>query len=78
MQQCNHKLNTLGIKMKLQNKLEHRGFSGSVEIDFDKNLLHGRILHISDVCNYVAYTPKELIIAFEETVDAYLDDIKVL
>lgn len=51
---------------------EYKGYSGSAEVSIADNLLHGRLLFITDIVSYVADTPQQLKAAFEEAVDDYL------
>jgi predicted HicB family RNase H-like nuclease len=53
-------------------QLEYMGYVGSIEIDTDNDLLHGKLLYITDVITYAGYTAKELKAAFEEAVNDYL------
>ena len=55
-----------------QELLEHKGYRGSVEIDFDSDTLHGLVQGIPDVVHYEAAGPQALDRAFRESVDDYL------
>ena len=54
--------------------LEYKGYIGSIEVDFEENFLHGKLLHIRDLVTYEGSSPEELRQAFEESVDFYLED----
>lgn len=55
-------------------QLEYKGYIGSVETDFDDDILFGKLLHIRDLVTYEAESPKALNEAFREAVDDYLAD----
>ena len=57
----------------MNNLLTHKGFKGSVEFDSDDEILHGKILFISDTICYDAPSAKEIKKAFEDAVDAYIE-----
>jgi len=52
--------------------LEYNGYQGSIEVDPQDELLHGRILHINDLITYDADDIRSLKASFEEAVDDYL------
>ena len=54
-----------------QDKMQYRGFEGSVEYDEDNHLFHGEILGIKEHICYAGYTPSELMENFIESVDNY-------
>lgn len=54
------------------NKLEHRGYFGSVEYSAEDELLHGRVLNIHDIVSYEGRSVEELKTHFVEAVDGYL------
>lgn len=56
------------------NSLSYKGYVGSVETDFDDNVLFGKLLYIRDLVNYEGETVAELKAAFHEAVDSYLAD----
>jgi len=60
----------------MKGQLIYKGYIGSVEIDYEDNCLHGRILHINDVVSYGADAPKDLVAAFRSAVDDYLETCK--
>lgn len=56
--------------------MEHKGYTGTVEVSMDDGVLHGKILHINDLVTYEGLTPTELKKAFVEAVDDYLATCK--
>jgi len=56
----------------MMNTLEHNGYQGSWEIDFENGILSGKIKDITDLVTYEADTPHGLKKAFEEAVDDYI------
>jgi predicted HicB family RNase H-like nuclease len=54
------------------NKLSHKGYNGSVEVSFEDNCLHGRVLFIDDIVTYEGESPEELEASFKEAVDRYI------
>lgn len=54
------------------NHLKHLGYYGSVEYSSEDNILHGKIIGISDLVTYEAESVEELQKAFEEAVTDYL------
>jgi predicted HicB family RNase H-like nuclease len=55
-----------------KNEMKHKGFTGSHEISFDDDCLHGRVLFIDDLISYEGATPAALKQAFTEAVDRYI------
>ena len=55
-----------------ENVLKYRGLQGSAEVSLEDNVLHGKILHITDLVTFEAQTPEGLRQAFETQVDEYL------
>lgn len=53
--------------------LEYKGFQGSVEFSVEDGVIHGKVLHINDLISYEADNLPQLISAFEEAVDDYVD-----
>jgi predicted HicB family RNase H-like nuclease len=60
------------IKTADYNKLSHNGYTGSVEVSFEDNCLHGRVLFIDDLITYEGITAEELLVSFKAAVDHYL------
>lgn len=53
-------------------EMKHRGFTGSHDVSFDDDCLHGRVLFIDDLISYEGATPSELKQAFIAAVDRYI------
>ncbi len=53
--------------------MQFKGYQGSVEVSLDDDILHGKLLFVNDLVTYEAKTPAELRIAFEESVNDYLE-----
>jgi predicted HicB family RNase H-like nuclease len=53
--------------------LEYKGYKGQIDFDEDSNLIHGRIVNIYDVVNFQGKTAEDLKLAFEDSIDDYLD-----
>lgn len=60
--------------------LEYKKYIGSVEIDLDEKVLHGRVLFINGLITYesVNFDLDELEKEFKEAVNEYLADCKEL
>lgn len=56
-----------------EQRLEYKGYQGSVEVSLEDNVLHGKILHIVDLVTFEALTPDGLRQAFETQVDEYME-----
>ena len=54
------------------NKLSHKGYTGSVEVSFEDNCLHGRVLFIDDIVTYEGGTVEDLATSFKDAVDRYI------
>jgi predicted HicB family RNase H-like nuclease len=54
------------------NRLQYRSYYGSVEYSAEDDVLHGRVLNISDIVTYEGYTLEELKVHFHEAVEGYL------
>lgn len=52
--------------------LRHGGYYGSVEVNLEDELLHGRLLYIRDTFTYEGTDLPSLRAAFAEAVDGYL------
>jgi len=57
-------------------ELNHKGYSGTIEVSIEDGCLHGRILFIDDIITYEGQTVKEIESAFKEAVDEYLEYCK--
>jgi predicted HicB family RNase H-like nuclease len=62
--------------MKTTNK--HKGYIGSVEVNFEDNCLRGKILFIRDLVTYEAESPGQLQEEFQAAVDDYLETCEQL
>ena len=51
----------------------YRGYVGSVEFDEDDLVFHGRLLGIQDVVTFEAQTARDLVAAFHDSVDDYVE-----
>jgi len=58
--------------------LKHKGFLGSIEVSFEDNCLHGKILFINDLVTYEAESPGQLEAEFKAAVEDYLATCKEL
>ncbi|HFT3113372.1 TPA: type II toxin-antitoxin system HicB family antitoxin [Salmonella enterica subsp. enterica serovar Paratyphi B] len=54
--------------------LKYKGYLGTVEPDFDNNILYGKLAFIRDLVTYEATTLSELEKEFKVSVDLYLQD----
>lgn len=52
---------------------EYKGFQGTAECSVEEGVLHGKILHITDLVDYNADTLADLKTEFEAAVDDYLE-----
>lgn len=53
--------------------LEHKGYSGNVEIDVEAGYFHGEVLDLRDVVTFEGRTVEEVEQAFRDSVDDYLE-----
>ena len=53
--------------------LEHKGYRGTVKFDAEAGLLHGEVLHLRDVVTFQGTTVDEVVQAFRDSVDDYLE-----
>lgn len=56
--------------------LSYKGYTGSVEFDFEGNYLYGKVQGISDLISFDGETPQEIKANFESMVDEYLEYCK--
>ena len=56
--------------------LEYKGYTGSIEISREDDVLYGKVLGIKGLISYEGKTGKELEIDFKEAIDVYLADCK--
>lgn len=52
--------------------MQYKGYTGFVEYDDEARIFHGRVLGINDIVNFEGESVKEIVRAFEESVDEYL------
>ena len=64
------------IKTTDNNKLFHNGYTGSVEVSFEDNCLHGKVLFIDDLITYEGTTAEDLLVSFKAAVDHYITHCK--
>lgn len=60
------------------NTLTHKGYAARVEFDAEDRIFHGRIAGIRDIVSFHGESVKELLAAFEEAVDDYLETCEKL
>lgn len=53
--------------------LTHKGYTGHVEFDEEAGLFHGEVLDTRDVVTFQGTSVEELIHAFHDSIDDYLD-----
>jgi predicted HicB family RNase H-like nuclease len=53
--------------------LNYKGYIGSIEVDVESGLLHGRVLDIRDVVTFQGSTVTEAKQEFQTSIDEYLD-----
>jgi predicted HicB family RNase H-like nuclease len=57
----------------MTNILRHKGYAARIEFDADDGIFFGRIAGIEDGVGFHANTVRDLVAAFEEAVDDYVD-----
>ncbi len=57
----------------MKQTLKYKGYEGSAEFDFERNVVFGRVLCINDLVTYEAKEAQALVTEFESAVDDYLD-----
>lgn len=62
----------------MKKTLSYAGYEGTVEVDIDRGVCHGKIMFIDDLITYESETPKGLEKEFKEAVDDYLDTCRTL
>ena len=55
------------------NDISYNGFTGSIETSIQDQCLHGRILFIDDLITYEGETVPNVVQAFQDAVNRYLD-----
>ncbi len=53
--------------------MEYKGYLATVELDEDAGILHGSVANTRDVITFEAENPSELVQAFHDSVEDYLD-----
>lgn len=53
--------------------LKYKSYTGSLEVDIESGLLHGRVLDIRDVITFQGKTIEDAQQAFQDSVDDYLE-----
>ncbi len=62
----------------MENSLKHNNYFGSVEFSGEDQILHGKIIGISDLVTYEGNSMEQLKNAFVEAVENYLETCKEL
>lgn len=60
------------------NVINYKGYAAAVEFDADDLILTGKIAGINDTIGFHGSTPEELVAAFHEAVDDYVDTCAAL
>ncbi|WP_174714063.1 type II toxin-antitoxin system HicB family antitoxin [Candidatus Viridilinea mediisalina] len=53
--------------------LQYKGYTGRVELDDEAGIFHGEVLDLRDVVTFQGKSVEELIQAFRDSIDDYLD-----
>jgi predicted HicB family RNase H-like nuclease len=53
--------------------LTYKGYEGHVEFDDEAQILHGEVLHLNDVITFQADCVGDVVQAFHDSVDEYLE-----
>ena len=64
--------------MRKTDLMEYKNYYGSVHFNTEEKIFYGKIEFIRDLVSYEAYNAEELINAFYEAVDSYMEDCKIL
>ncbi|MEG4592193.1 type II toxin-antitoxin system HicB family antitoxin [Microcoleus sp. F8_C2] len=72
-----HKLHLLKEE-KLTAMMTYKGYSASIEVDLEAEILFGRVLDINDVVTFKAQTIEEARQEFQNSIDDYLEFCKEL
>ncbi|WP_333207564.1 type II toxin-antitoxin system HicB family antitoxin [Microcoleus sp. SVA1B1] len=67
-----HKLHLLKEE-KLTAMMTYKGYSASIEVDLEAEILFGRVLDINDVVTFKAQTIEEARQEFQNSIDDYLE-----
>jgi len=52
----------------------YKGYTGTIEFDEDDLVFHGRVVGIRDIVTYEATSAEDLLQAFHDSVDDFLED----
>lgn len=52
----------------------YRGYTGTIEFDEDDLVFHGRVVGVRDIVSYEADNAEDLVKAFHDSVDDFLED----
>jgi predicted HicB family RNase H-like nuclease len=58
--------------------LEYKGYHGSIEIDLESSILHGKILFVTDLVTYEGTSVSDVETEFQSAVDDYLETCQQL
>ena len=58
--------------------MTYKGYSASIEVDLEAEILLGRVLDINDVVTFKAQTIEEARQEFQKSIDDYLEFCKAL
>lgn len=53
--------------------LKYKGYTGHVEFDDESGVLHGEVLDLRDVITFQGKSTEEIIQAFRDSIDDYLE-----
>ena len=53
--------------------MNYKGYVGAVEVDSEAKILHGRVRGIRDIITFEGETVDEVIKAFHDSIDDYLE-----
>ncbi|WP_205703941.1 type II toxin-antitoxin system HicB family antitoxin [Candidatus Chloroploca sp. Khr17] len=56
--------------------LQYKGYTGRVELDDEAGIFHGEVLDLRDVVTFQGRSVDELVQAFRDSIDDYLDFCK--
>ena len=57
----------------MSNRLEYKGYSTSIEIDFPSHLLYGRLEGVRDYVNFESESVAGIVQEFHRAVDDYVE-----
>lgn len=53
--------------------LTYKGYTGKVDFDFEAGIIHGEVMDLRDIVTFQAENVSEVIKAFEDSVDDYIE-----